>query len=351
MKQFFVYLIALITGGIIISIDQSTEAMIAAGAAVVLAAGLPAIVDILKPHLKISAAVPAFTGFFIALGVAGLAAPLFEGINRLFVIAGAGVLSSITAYVFYLYQQDIGFAFIPHNRAEKESVLGGDHRVKILDTSIIIDGRIIDIAGTGFIEPPFVVPNFVLREIQLISDSADPIKRNRGRRGLDMLNQLQKREDLEVRISYKDYTDTREVDAKLVKLAHELGAKLVTNDFNLNKVAELQGVSVLNINNLANALKPVVLPGEEMEIQVVKEGKDDNQGIGYLDDGTMVVIENGGRLMGKRVTVNVTSVIQTNAGKMIFTKVSGDNRDSGNNNSNNNNRGNNRKKESRDNRK
>jgi len=192
---------------------------------------------------------------------------------------------------------------------------------KILDTSIVIDGRIIDIASTGFIEGPFIVPNFVLREIQLISDSADSIKRNRGRRGLDMLNQLRKREDLEVKIDYKDYSDTREVDAKLVKLAKEIEGKLVTNDFNLNKVAQLQGVTVLNINNLANALKPVVLPGEEMDILVVKEGKDDNQGIGYLDDGTMVVIENGGRMQNKKVKVVVTSVIQTNAGKMVFTKV------------------------------
>ena len=194
-------------------------------------------------------------------------------------------------------------------------------RVKILDTSIIIDGRIIDIASTGFIEPPFMVPNFVLREIQLISDSPDAIKRNRGRRGLDMLNQLQKRTDLEVKISYKDYTETREVDQKLMRLAKETGGFLVTNDFNLNKVAELQGIRVLNINNLAAALKPVVLPGEEIELQVVKEGKDENQGIGYLEDGTMVVIEGGGKLINKKIKVNVTSVIQTNAGKMVFTKL------------------------------
>lgn len=194
-------------------------------------------------------------------------------------------------------------------------------RAKILDTSIIIDGRIIDIAATGFLEPPFLVPNFVLREIQLISDSPDAIKRNRGRRGLDMLNQLQKRSDLEVKISYKDYTETREVDQKLIRLAKDTGGFLVTNDFNLNKVAELQGVRVLNMNNLANALKPVVLPGEELELQVIKEGKDENQGIAYLEDGTMVVIEGGGKLIGKKVKINVSSVIQTNAGKMVFTKL------------------------------
>lgn len=198
---------------------------------------------------------------------------------------------------------------------------GVESKTKILDTSIIIDGRIIDIAATGFLEPPFLVPNFVLREIQLISDSPDAIKRNRGRRGLDMLNQLQKRSDLEVKISYKDYTETREVDQKLIRLAKDTGGYLVTNDFNLNKVAELQGIRVLNMNNLANALKPVVLPGEELELQVVKEGKDENQGIAYLEDGTMVVVEGGGKLIGKKVKINVTSVIQTNAGKMVFTKL------------------------------
>ncbi|MBV6493341.1 MAG: hypothetical protein LDLANPLL_01357 [Turneriella sp.] len=204
---------------------------------------------------------------------------------------------------------------------EKDTPIVNEAKTKILDTSIIIDGRIIDIAATGFLEPPFLVPNFVLREIQLISDSPDAIKRNRGRRGLDMLNQLQKRSDLEVKISYKDYTETREVDQKLIRLAKEIGGFLVTNDFNLNKVAELQGVRVLNMNNLANALKPVVLPGEELELQVVKEGKDENQGIAYLEDGTMVVVEGGGKLIGKKVKINVTSVIQTNAGKMVFTKL------------------------------
>lgn len=205
--------------------------------------------------------------------------------------------------------------------AEDKPATVVESKTKILDTSIIIDGRIIDIAATGFLEPPFLVPNFVLREIQLISDSPDAIKRNRGRRGLDMLNQLQKRSDLEVKISYKDYTETREVDQKLIRLAKDTGGYLVTNDFNLNKVAELQGVRVLNMNNLANALKPVVLPGEELELQVVKEGKDENQGIAYLEDGTMVVVEGGGKLIGKKVKINVTSVIQTNAGKMVFTKL------------------------------
>ena len=194
---------------------------------------------------------------------------------------------------------------------------------KLLDTSVIIDGRILDIAETKFVSGPFIIPNFVLREIQLISDSPDPIKRNRGRRGLEMLNKLQQRTDIVVKISYLDYTDTREVDAKLVKAAIETGAQLVTNDFNLNKVAELQGVEVLNLNSLTNALKPVVLPGEDILIDIIKEGKDENQGIGYLEDGTMVVVENGGQMQGKTVKVNVTSIIQTAAGKMIFTRAQG----------------------------
>ncbi|TGN21014.1 PIN/TRAM domain-containing protein [Leptospira idonii] len=202
-------------------------------------------------------------------------------------------------------------------------------REKILDTSVVIDGRILDIADTHFLDGPLILPNFVLREIQLISDSSDPIKRARGRRGLEMLNKLQRKGSIEVKITYTDYSDTREVDAKLVKLARDTGGAVVTNDFNLNKVAELQGVKVLNLNNLANALKPVVLPGEEFPISVIKEGKDENQGIGYLEDGTMVVIENGGHLVGKEVRVVVTSIIQTAAGKMIFTKVQ-----NGNNNYN-----------------
>ena len=236
-------------------------------------------------------------------------------------------MTTASTYSFYLYQkekelpQKLESKPLAIGEVEKYSSEEGQKIPKVLDTSIIIDGRIIDIVGTGFIEGPFIVPNFVLREIQLISDSPDTLKRSRGRRGLDMLNEFQSNKNYEVSISYKDYSNIREVDTKLVRIAKEMDAKLITNDFNLNKVAELQGITVLNINKLINALKPVALPGEEMEIQVVKEGKDENQGIGYLDDGTMVVVENGRTLINKRVQVNVTSVIQTNAGKMIFTKV------------------------------
>ena len=225
-------------------------------------------------------------------------------------------------YAGFLFALSPGFRVSGTGGGFKSDVDQEGNSAKILDTSVVIDGRILDIAETHFIDGPFIIPNFVLREIQLISDSPDPVKRNRGRRGLEMLNKLQQNGVVKVKISYIDYSDTREVDAKLVKLARETGGKLVTNDFNLNKVAELQGVQVLNLNNLTNALKPVVLPGEDILIDVIKEGKDENQGIGYLEDGTMVVVENGRNLLGKAVRVNVTSIIQTAAGKMIFTRAS-----------------------------
>lgn len=192
---------------------------------------------------------------------------------------------------------------------------------KILDTSVIIDGRIADICKTGFIEGTLVIPEFVLKELRHIADSSDSLKRNRGRRGLDILNILQKEKIVDVIIESKDYGENIEVDVKLLKLAQELGGKVLTNDFNLNKVAEFQGVEVLNINELANAIKPVVLPGEEMTVFIVKEGKENSQGIAYLEDGTMIVVEDGKKLQGETITVIVTSVLQTAAGRMIFAKV------------------------------
>lgn len=191
----------------------------------------------------------------------------------------------------------------------------------LLDTSVIIDGRIADIFQTKFIEGRIVIPRFVLKELQQIADSQDSLKRNRGRRGLDILNKIQKSTSLDVRIQEEDFPETKEVDAKLVKLAKLLGAKIFTNDFNLNKVAELQGISVLNINELANSLRPVVLPGETMEARISKEGKEYNQGIAYLDDGTMVVVDNSRHLIGQVTKVIVTSVLQTSAGRMIFAKL------------------------------
>ncbi len=193
--------------------------------------------------------------------------------------------------------------------------------VILLDTSVIIDGRIADICQTKFIEGRFVVPKFILREIQQIADSSDSLKRNRGRRGLDILNKIRKNTHVDVRISDEDFPEIPEVDAKLVKLAKILGGKIFTNDFNLNKIAELQGITVFNVNELANALKPVVLPGEVMDVKLIKEGKEYNQGVAYLDDGTMVVVDNGRRLIGQTLKVMVTSVLQTTAGRMVFAKV------------------------------
>jgi uncharacterized protein YacL len=191
-------------------------------------------------------------------------------------------------------------------------------RYRILDTSVIIDGRIADICETGFMDGTLVVPQFVLKELQQIADSADSLRRNRGRRGLDILQRIQKMAGLEVIISDSDFPELKEVDLKLIELARSLQGKIVTNDFNLNKVAQLRGVEALNINELANSLKPVVLPGETMKVFILKEGKEYNQGVAYLDDGTMVVIDNARPVIGKTIDVVVTSVLQTTAGKMIF---------------------------------
>jgi uncharacterized protein YacL len=195
---------------------------------------------------------------------------------------------------------------------------GPQRRYKILDTSVIIDGRIADLCDTGFIDGTLVIPQFVLKELQLVADSADSMKRNRGRRGLDILQKIQKMAGVEVTISDADYPEVREVDLKLIELARTLQGKIVTNDFNLNKVAQLRGVDVLNINELANALKPVVLPGEIMKVFILKEGKEYNQGVAYLDDGTMVVVDNARKMISKTIDIVVTSVLQTTAGKMIF---------------------------------
>ncbi len=192
---------------------------------------------------------------------------------------------------------------------------------KLLDTSVIIDGRIADITETGFLEGTLVIPQFILRELQHIADSSDPLKRNRGRRGLDILQKIQKKVGIRVEISDMEFPEIREVDNKLVAMAKARSAKIVTNDFNLNKVAELHGVGVLNINELTNALRPVVLPGEDMRVYVLKEGKEYNQGIAYLDDGTMVVVDNGRRHIGQTIDVCVTSVLQTTAGRMIFSRL------------------------------
>ena len=196
-----------------------------------------------------------------------------------------------------------------------------DFSGKLLDTSAIIDGRIAEICSTGFLEGPLLVPVFVLEELQLIADSSDLLKRNKGRRGLDILKQMQEDNYVEVRIINDDFDDVQGVDSKLVRLGRKINAKVVTNDYNLNKVAALQGVAVLNINDLANALKPARIPGEHMNVLIVKAGKEENQGVAYLDDGTMIVVEDGQKYIGSTVPVTVTSVLQTSAGRMIFVKI------------------------------
>jgi uncharacterized protein YacL len=197
---------------------------------------------------------------------------------------------------------------------------GNKKSFKILDTSVIIDGRIADIAETGFLDGVLVIPQFVLRELQLVADSADSMKRNRGRRGLDILQRIQKMAHLNIQIVEEDFPQVREVDMKLIELAKVYDCKVITNDFNLNKVAQLHGVEVLNINELANSLKPIVLPGETMRVFILKEGKEYNQGVAYLDDGTMVVVDNAKKMISKTIDIAVTSVLQTTAGKMIFGK-------------------------------
>ena len=198
------------------------------------------------------------------------------------------------------------------------------HTGKLLDTNVIIDGRVADIYRSGFLEGPIIVPVFVLEELQKIADSSDILKRNRGRRGLDILNHMRKNSKDDVILVTNDFEDISEVDSKLVKLAREKNYKIVTNDYNLNKVAELQGVAVLNINDLAIAVKPAVIPGEQIFVQLVKSGKEEGQGVAYLEDGTMIVVENGSQCIGKEVPVIITSVLQTSAGKMIFAKLESD---------------------------
>ena len=207
---------------------------------------------------------------------------------------------------------------IPYVRLRRQDQ---NEEVVIMDTSVIIDGRIVDICKTKFLDGRIVIPRFVLKELQQIADSTDPIKRQRGRRGLDILHTIQKEVGQDIVLHEEEFPEYPEVDAKLVKLAKLLQAKILTVDFNLNRVATLQGIKVLNINELANALKPVVFPGEHMGIKLIKEGKEYNQAVGYLDDGTMVVVEDARRLLGQELKVVVTSVLQTQAGRMIFTKM------------------------------
>ncbi len=275
----------------------------AAGTALGAAAGVLLVVALREPHPARAAVLAAIGSAALALSGLALGAAALDRLGRMPGHQAGGEPSSIAATA---------------GPAGATAVDPGRANPKILDTNVIIDGRIADLCDTGFIEGLIVVPQFVLRELQYIADSTDSLKRNRGRRGLDVLARMQKRPDLTILVSDRDFPLVREVDAKLVALAREIGARIVTNDYNLNKVAELSGVTVLNINLLANALKPVALPGELMRVVVIKEGKEANQGVAYLDDGTMVVVDNARRFIGKTLEVTVTSSIQTTAGRMIF---------------------------------
>lgn len=233
-------------------------------------------------------------------------------------------ICGVVGYVVAVQKKDDLLNFFRPSRAghgAEEDGEGASFRSRVLDTSVIIDGRITDICESGFLEGELVVPRFVLNELQSVADSDDPLKRNRGRRGLDVLNALQRQDRIEVRIEDADFPELGAVDSKLIALGKALDVPVMTVDFNLNKVAELQGVRVLNINELANSLKPVVLPGEALRVSVIREGKEAGQGVGYLDDGTMVVIEGGRRSIGSEVDTVVTSILQTPAGRMIFAAV------------------------------
>lgn len=264
------------------------------------------------------------SGLIVGLLISLLAHPLWEGLGgggRIFPFAATLVFGAAGFRAGWMKKEDlIGIFSKWPSGAEKEPEPENRGECKILDTSVIIDGRIADICKTGFIEGTLVIPEFVLEELQHIADSSDLLKRNRGRRGLDILNKIQKELDVKVLIYEGDFEEISEVDSKLVRLAKVLRGKVITNDFNLNKVCELQGVPVLNINDLANAVKPVVLPGEEIVVQVIKDGKEHGQGVAYLDDGTMIVVEGGRDYIGATMEVMVTSVLQTSAGRMIFAK-------------------------------
>ena len=265
-------------------------------------------------------------GCMIGLAIANLIGIAFTGFGPL----GTGIIILLNIVLGFLgfrvarkKKDEINVSNLKNVLANPDSKknITVSGRPKILDTSVIIDGRILDLLQTGFIEGKILIPNFVLEELRHIADSSDSLKRNRGRRGLDILNEIQKQLSVPVEIVDYDPKEALEVDTKLLKMGENMDAFVVTNDFNLNKVAEFQGVRVLNINELANAIKPVVLPGEEMQVTVIKAGKENGQGIGYLNDGTMIVVEGGNRFIGETKNVVVTSVLQTAAGRMIFTKI------------------------------
>ena len=288
----------------------------------IIAALLALSVEKLIKHMPLKGLLGGTIGLVIGLSIARLIGFGFIGLdNHIIRVTVYVILSCILGYIGMV----LGSIRVEEIRMPNWSWLtrGGAYRggqsSKILDTSVIIDGRVADIVETGFLAGILVIPEFVLQELQHIADSPDNTRKVRGRRGLDIIKRLQQEKMIEIRIDRQDFDNLNDVDAKLVALALKLSAKIVTNDYNLAKVAEVQGIRVLNINQLANALKPVVLPGEVLRLQILKEGKEQGQGIAYLEDGTMVVVENASRFLGKEVDVSVTSILQTTAGRLIFT--------------------------------
>lgn len=268
-------------------------------------------------------------GLIVSLIIAGLLAfPLSllpQPFSQILPIVVALLMSYFGVVVFISRQNDIFsvFSFLPSRLGESRLDVGEEGRTVLVDTSVIIDGRITDIARTGFLSGTLLIPRFVLAELQHVADSSDKLRRQRGRRGLEVLANLQKDSKIPVRISDIDAEGTREVDDKLVILARQLKSPILTNDFNLNRVAELQGVTILNVNDLANSVKAVYLPGEELNVRVIQEGREANQGVGYMEDGTMVVVQDGSNYLGMEIDTSVTKVLQTAAGRMIFAKPIG----------------------------
>lgn len=330
------------------ALSDAVVAAICAGAALIFALLLwalsPAILRLLKrwsgsvegsldgaPLMQIASGA---LGLVIGLVIAALIAQLFRtGLPELLWAGIAAILHLVFGYLGASIGAKRWREFPglfggkqPKNTVSSSAETGsrGTHSStvhKILDTSVVIDGRILDVCKTGFVEGPLVIPQFILAELRHIADSSDPLRRNRGRRGLDVLAQIQNELDVEALVSEIDFEDEPEVDVKLLKLAKEMDGVVVTNDFNLNKVASVTGVKVLNLNDLAGALRPVLLPGEGMTVHILREGKEHGQGVGYMDDGTMIVVDNGKRYIGETVDVVVTTVLQTSAGRMIFTKL------------------------------
>ena len=275
---------------------------------------------------------PGVLGLIVGLLISFLLSGLINNIP----IPWISTIISVLVYIIFSYlgitmavkrKSEMHFLGFSRGKQKDKPMKESINAPKVLDTSVIIDGRIFDLCKTGFIEGTIVIPEFVLEELRHIADSSDSLKRNRGRRGLDVLSKIQKELDLPVQIMHTEYDDAMEVDSKLLRLAKDINGKVLTNDYNLNKVAMVQSVFVLNINELANAIKPVVLPGEEMLVQVVKEGKESGQGVAYLDDGTMIVVEGGRDKLGEVLKVLVTSVLQTAAGRMIFAKLKDEDED------------------------